>query len=68
MMMTMLPLMPWQKDMVKWVVTWAVESPWHTAVAIGLGVVLVVGSVFVLMRIPDEPGDLYDDASGSTGK
>lgn len=68
MMMTMLPLMPWQKDMVKWVVTWAVESPWHTAVAIGLGVALVVGSVFVLMRIPDEPGDLYDDASGSTGK
>lgn len=68
MMMTMLPLMPWQKDMVKWAVTWAVESPWHTAVAIGLGVVLVVGSVFVLMRIPDEPGDLYDDASGSTGK
>lgn len=68
MMMTMLPLMPWQKDMVKWAVTWAVESPWHTAVAIGLGVALVVGSVFVLMRIPDEPGDLYDDASGSTGK
>lgn len=68
MMMTTLPLMPWQKDMVKWAVTWAVESPWHTAVAIGLGVVLVVGSVLVLMRIPDEPGDLYDDASGSTGK
>lgn len=68
MMMTTLPLMPWQKDMVKWAVTWAVESPWHTAVAIGLGVVLVVGSVYVLMRIPDEPGDLYDDASGSTGK
>ena len=68
MMMTTLPLMPWQKDMVKWAVTWAMESPWHTAVAIGLGVVLVVGSVLVLMRIPDEPGDLYDDASGSTGK
>ena len=68
MMMTTLPLMPWQKDMVKWAVTWAVESLWHTAVAIGLGAVLVVGSVLVLMRIPDEPGDLYDDASGSTGK
>lgn len=68
MMMTLLPLMPWQKDMVKWAVTWVMESPWHTAVAIGLGVVLVVGSVFVLMRIPDEPGDLYDDGSGSTGK
>lgn len=68
MMMTTLPLMPWQKDMVKWAVTWAMESPWHTAVAIGLGAVLVVGSVFVLMRIPDEPGDLYDDGSGSTGK
>lgn len=68
MMMTMLPLMPWQKDMVKWTVTWAVESPWHTAVVIGLGVVLVAGFVFALMRIPDEPGDLYDDASGSTGK
>lgn len=68
MMITTLPLMPWQKDMVKWAVTWAVESPWHTAVAIGLGAALVVGSVFVLMRIPDEPGDLYDDGSGSTGK
>lgn len=68
MMMTTLPLMPWQKDMVKWAVTWAVESPWHTAVAIGLGVALVVGFVFVLMRIPDEPGDLYDDGSGSVGK
>lgn len=68
MMMTMLPLMPWQKDMVKWAVTWAVESPWHTAVAIGLSVVLVAGFVFALMHIPDESGDLYDDTSGSAGK
>lgn len=68
MMMTMLPLMPWQKDMVKWAVTWVVESPWHTVAAIGLSVAFIVGFVFALMRIPDEPGDLYDDASGSTGK
>lgn len=68
MMMTMLPRMSWQKDMVKWIVTWAMKSPWHMAAVIGLCVAAVVAFVFVLMHIPDEPGDLYDGTSGSAGK
>lgn len=56
----------WQQKLS--IIDWIMKDPVHAWIAFGVSIAVIAGIVILVRHIPDEPGDKYEDDSGSTGK
>lgn len=58
----------WQQKLIYSIIDWIMKDPVHAWIALGISIAVIAGTVILVRRIPDEPGDKYKDDSDSTGK
>lgn len=58
----------WQQKFIRSIIDWVMKDPVHAWIALGVSIAVIAGIVILVRHIPDEPGDEYEDDSGSTGK
>lgn len=58
----------WQQKLIYSIIDWIMKDPVHAWIALGVSIAVIAGIVILVRHIPDEPGDKYENDSGSTGK
>lgn len=58
----------WQQKFIYFMIDWITKNPVHAWIALGASIAVIAGTIILVRRISDEPGDKYKDDSGSTGK